>query len=405
MKAEIIAIGSELTSGQNLDTNSRWLSLRLGELGIPVNFHTTVGDDRDACVAAVQTARTRAGLVLITGGLGPTQDDLTRDALAAAAGVTLIEDAKLLEQIRAMFAQRERPMPERNRVQAQLPAGAEPLINTVGTAPGIWMRLGETILAAMPGVPSEMTVMFTEQVVPRLRAIGLGESVTIEHKINCFGAGESQIEEKLLDLTRRDAMPEVGITVNDAVVSLRIRATATTQDAARQIIAPVAAVICERLGDWVFGTGEDDLHHAAFRMLAARKLTVATAESVTAGLVAHRLASISGASRHLLGGIVAYTNASKARDLNVPPALIDRHTAVSEPVAKAMAEGARARFGADFGVATTGYAGPDGEQIGLVYAALASADGTKVQRIIWGGTRAEVQSRAARLALNLLRLA
>jgi nicotinamide-nucleotide amidase len=408
MIAEIISVGSELTSGQNLDTNSQWLSRRLAEIGLPVHYHTTVADDLDANVEVFRTAARRAGLVLATGGLGPTQDDLTREALAKAAGVALLVDEPSLAHIREMFAQRGRAMPERNSVQAMIPAGGEPIPNDRGTAPGVWMRIGNALVAAMPGVPSEMFAMFESQVKPRLLVIGFGGGVLVQRKINCFGVGESALEEKLLDLTRRGHVPEVGITVSDAVISLRILARAATAAAAQAQIEPVERTIRERLGELVFGVEGEDLEDAVARLLSEKRQTLATAESVTAGHVASRLARVPGISDWLRGGIVAYQNAAKINLLGVPADLIREHGAVSAQVAEAMAIGARTRLGTDLAVSTTGLAGPGGatrdKPIGMVYVGLAHAGGVRSISFNWSGTRTEVQSRAARLALNLVRL-
>jgi nicotinamide-nucleotide amidase len=408
MKSEIISIGSELTSGQNLDTNGQWLSRRLAEIGIPVGWHTTVADDLEDNVNAFRIAAGRARLVLITGGLGPTQDDLTREALARAAGLELVLHPESLDHIQEMFRRRGRTMPERNRVQALLPAAAEAIPNDRGTAPGVWMRFGGAHVAAMPGVPSEMYAMFENQVRPRLLALGLGGGILVQRKLNCFGAGESAVEERLLDLTRRGHVPEVGITVSDATISLRILARAPDRDTALAQIAPVEQTIRERLSALVFGVDEEDLEDVVVRMLADQRLTLATAESVTAGLVARRIGAAPGASGVFRGGLVAYDNRIKVEMLGVPEALIAAEGAVSTAVVERMAIGCRVRFGTDLAVSTVGIAGPGGgsadKPVGLVHVGLAWQGGSRTRSFSWIGTREEVQSRTAKLALNAVRL-
>jgi nicotinamide-nucleotide amidase len=407
-KAEILSIGSELTSGQNLDTNSQWLSRRLAEIGVPVGWHTSVADDLEDNVETFRTATRRAGLVIATGGLGPTQDDLTRDALAKLAGVDLVFHSESLEVIQGMFARFNRPMPDRNRVQAMFPAGAEPIPNTRGTAPGICMRVGDSLVIAMPGVPSEMFVMFEKWVRPRLLELGIGGGVLVERKLNCFGAGESAVEEKILDLTRRGQVPEVGITVGDGTISLRILARAAHAEEAQALIAPVEQTIRQRLGSLIFGAGDEDLHDIVVRILTERRQTVATAESITTGQVSERIGRVPGASACLMGGLVAYDNRIKREMLGVPEELLEKHGAVSAPVVEAMAQGCRARFRTDFAVSTSGIAGPGGatptKPVGLVYVGLAWEGGVTSQSFTWPGTRIEVQSRTAKMALNLLRL-
>jgi nicotinamide-nucleotide amidase len=410
MKAEVIAIGSELVDGQSLDTNSQWVSLRLAAVGVPVRFHTVLGDNLAEDVEAFRHAASRAGLVVMSGGLGPTQDDLTREALAAVAGVPLVEDLGSLEAIAAMFARRNRQMPDRNRVQALLPEGAEPLPNRVGTAPGIWMKLGGAHLACLPGVPHEMRIMFDEQVVPRLRRLGLADRVIVERKINLFGKGESEIEAEALDLTARGRQPEVGITAHDATISFRVLAEGPTEDDARRAIEPTLTEIQKRFGHLILGEGSDDLPEAVFAQLRRTGATLATAESCTGGLIAHLVTTVPGVSAHYPGGVVSYANEAKTELLGVDAGLIAAHGAVSAEVAAAMAAGVRARLKADLGLSVTGVAGPDGgtpeKPVGLVFVGLATASGVSTRRLDIGPEqpRSVVQTRAAKHALNWVRL-
>ncbi len=412
MKAEILAIGSELVSGQALDTNSQWLSRALGALGIAVHFHTALGDDLEENIEVLRIACGRADLVITSGGLGPTQDDLTREALASVAGVALVEDAASLASIAAMFARRNRPMAERNKVQAMLPEGAEPLPNRIGTAPGIWMRVGSSIVACVPGVPVEMKIMFDEQLAPRLQRLeGRGQArVIVHHKINLFGKGESDVEAAALDLTARGRTPEVGITVSEATISFRISAEGGTEAEARALMEPTLATIRQRFADLIVGEGTEDVVDAVIALLACTGTTLATAESCSGGLIAHMITRIAGVSPLYPGGVVSYANAAKSEVLGVPADLIAACGAVSPEVAAAMAEGVRRRFESDYGVSVTGVAGPSGgtpeKPVGLVYLGLADADGVQTRRLDLGSEqpREVIQTRSAKHALNWIRL-
>ena len=410
MRAEILSIGSELVSGQSLDTNSRWLSQQLGSLGIPVAFHTTLGDEMDDHLGAFRAAFDRADLVIMTGGLGPTQDDLTREALAACAGVPLVEDPESLAAIAAMFARRNRQMAERNRVQALFPLGAEPLENPIGTAPGIWMTIGRATIAALPGVPSEMKRMFEDEVVPRLRRLGHGGRRIMHRKINLFGKGESDIESQAMDLTVRGRIPEVGITASDATISFRITGVGDTEEEAMRQTDATAALIYERFSSLVVGEGTEDVAEGLFALLARTHSTLATAESCTGGQLAERMTAIPGVSPFYLGGAVTYSNESKTSMLGVPAELIAAHGAVSPEVAAAMAEGVRIRLGATIGISTTGVAGPAGgtpdKPVGLVYLGLSTAEGTQTRRLDMGAERPRdfIQMFSAKAALNWARL-
>jgi len=411
MQAEILSVGSELTSGAKLDTNSQWLSLELAEVGIPVRAHITVSDDLDAMIDAIAQSAQRSDILLITGGLGPTLDDLTREALAKFAGVDLVLHEPSLEHVKQMFARRNRPMPERNVVQAMFPRGSEPLPNPRGTAPGIWMewkrpgRAAPCLIAVMPGVPSEMKVMFRQQVMSRLDA---GERVIRRLRINCFGVGESQAEEILGDLTARGRDPDVGITVHEATITLRITAMGATAEECQAKIEKTRGVIVNRMGTLVFGEEDDELEHAVVRLLHQRRASLSTVESGTGGLLAHRLTGAPGFDSCYMGGVVAPTNAAKRELVSVDAELLAKSGPINADVAQAMAEGCRKRFGTDFALAVTEWAAfvPDDPlaPVPASFVALAGPHGVHVEQIQHFGDPAIAKSRTAKSALNLLRL-
>lgn len=426
MSAEIIAVGTELTTGAKLDTNSQWLSLELAEIGIPVRAHLTIDDDLDAMADTIRLAASRSDVVLITGGLGPTLDDLTREALAQMAGVELVLHEPSLAHVRQMFAKRNRPMPERNTMQAMFPRGAESLPNPRGTAPGIWMSVprnanasgesntgdasssdGERVcrIAAMPGVPSEMKQMFRQQVLPRLDG---GRRVIRRARINCFGVGESQAEEILGDLTARGRDPDVGITVHEATITLRIMAEGASADECQDKIEKARDTIINRMGTLVFGVEDEELEHAVIRLLNQRRASLSTAESGTGGLLAHRLTGVSGFETCYKGGVVVPTNAAKRDMLGVDAMLLRQYGEISEQVAEVMAKGCRQKFGTNFALAITewGEFKPDDPfaPVPASFVALAGPNVLLVEKVQHFGDPEIAKSRTAKAAVNLLRL-
>lgn len=407
MRAEIISVGSELTSGVSLDTNGQWLSARLAEVGIEVAFHTTVADDMDANVGVFDIATKRADLVLVTGGLGPTLDDLTREALAKVAGVDLVFDQPSFDRLQQIFQYLKRPMPERNRVQAYFPSGSTVVPNENGTAPGIWLEVGQSLVVCMPGVPREMKPMFTNWVLPRLlRRFGAGK-VIVHRTLRCFGAGESHVEQMLGEFTKRGRHPEVGITVSEATISLRVTAKAGSTDEARSLIDPDITKIREILGPLVFGEEDEQLQNVVGRLLLNLNVTLSTAESCTGGMLGEWLTQLPGISSVYMGGVVSYANEAKKDLLGVSQEILDQHGAVSEECAAAMALGCQKRFHTDLAVSITGIAGPNGgtpeKPVGLVYVGLAHADGVKVRSFQWGADRESNRIRATKMALNMVR--
>ncbi len=408
MRAAVISIGSELVRGRTVDTNSAWLSGELFQLGIPVSYHLTAGDDLDGIVRVLEAAADWADLVISTGGLGPTQDDLTRDALAKVAGTPLVLHEESLRRIQERFERMGRSMPARNRVQALVPDGAEVIPNDHGTAPGIWLELdrpgGRRALIALPGVPTEMKRMFCEQVRPMLKRRFDLRRVFVERKLQVFGAGESHVEELLLDLTRRGRDPEVGITVHEATISIRVVTSGHDEQEALNRMEPTVRTIYERLGELIYGEGDEELEDAVARELRRLRLTVAVAEGCTGGVLQRRLTRPPGATRWFRGGLSAYTNDVKKELLRIDGGLMEAKGAASEEVACRMAEAARILFKADLGVATVGFAGPQpAEAAGLIWTAVASDERVTCEAYQSLGDRESIQERGAKAALNHLR--
>jgi nicotinamide-nucleotide amidase len=409
MTAEIISIGTELLLGQIVDTDAAYLARRLSLLGVSVYHRTTVGDNLARAVGALRLALSRSDTVFLIGGLGPTMDDLTRDAIADALETPLLRDPTLVAQLTEFFSARGYPMSDSILRQADVPQGGVPLPNANGTAPGLWVEKGGKVVVALPGPPNEFEPMVEAQVEPRLRAAaGSQPQVIRSHTLRIVGMGESQIEERVKDLMEASS-PTVAPYAKLAEVHLRVTAKAESDAVAEAKIAPVVEEIRRRLGKAVYAEGETTLEEAVvFRLIEAHK-TVATAESCTGGLLAGRITAVAGSSAAFETGVVAYANDTKVHLLKIPQALVAAKGAVSQEVGAAMAGRIRELAGADFGIGITGVAGPGGgtaeKPVGLVYVGLAGPDGVAVTRHLFGGSRADIRLRATQVALDRLRRA
>ena len=411
LTAETLTVGSELLAGNIVDTNATWLATRATGLGITLDRHTALPDRLDDLVAFLRDFRRRATTptcLLVTGGLGPTRDDLTRDAVARAFDAPLEESAECREAIEAMFRRNRWPLAESNYRQAMIPRGASPLPNSCGTAPGFHLAEGDLHVVCVPGVPAEMRTMFDDHVMPILRPLAAGNRVICERMLHTFGMGESSLGQRIAEFMVEGRNPEVGTLACEGLVRIRMRATAETTDNATALLDRDEGAMRRALGDVVFGRDGDGLSEVVVRLLADRGASVTTAESCTGGLIAKMITDVSGASDVFAEGLVTYANGAKVARLGVPEELLTARGAVSEPVVRAMAEGARDRAGATYALATSGIAGPTGgtpdKPVGLVHLALAGPDGTESVHRIMHGDRGRVRRRAALTALNLLRL-
>jgi nicotinamide-nucleotide amidase len=404
--AEILAVGSELLTPTKIDTNSLWLTEQLNTLGVEVVGKSIVGDDRVRLTDAVRGAIGRARIVIVTGGLGPTEDDVTRDAVAAALGRQQSFREDLCEAIAARFRLFRRPMAEINKRQAWLIDGAESLPNDRGTAPGQWIEHERGFIALLPGPPRELKAMFEQQIFPRLQSVLPSMAIrTRFYRVACMG--ESDVDQKIAPVYTKYLNPLTTILAGIADIQLHLRARAATAEEAEVLLEQVGPEIEALLGTSIYSNCGDPLEKVVGSMLAARGKTVAFAESLTGGGFSGRFTSVPGASEYFAGGVVVYTTAAKQELLGIPGTLLEKYSPVSEPVAAALAENVRARLRADYGVSLTGYAGPEGgdelNAIGTVFIGIAGPAGTSVRRLHFAGDRDRIRTLAGVWALDLLR--
>lgn len=431
MNAFLLSIGDELVLGQTIDTNSAWMAQQLAAAGCDIAGHMTVGDEQTAVEHAIASAADLCDVLVISGGIGPTEDDLTRQALASVLGVPLESNADWLKHIEDYFMSRGRAMPERNRVQALIPQGAQMIWNHAGTAAGIRAEIKRkspgarrpseggdgstrvvphatnTVIFSTPGVPKEMKAMFTRDVLPFV-AERAGGAVILQKTLHTFGLGESALAERLGELMQRGNNPSVGTTVANGLVSLRVNARFATADEAKAQLQKTVAACRQSLGALIFGEDDETLPEVVMRLLTGKtNVTLATAESCTGGWLAKMLTDLPGSSAHFLQGWVTYTNESKIAQLGVLPATLAAHGAVSEAVACEMAAGARERAKTDYALAITGVAGPGGgtpeKPVGMVCFAMAYDGGCDTRTFNMFGDRDMVRDRSAKMALTMLR--
>lgn len=405
MRAEIVGVGTEILLGQITNSNAQWMSQRLAEIGVDVLHHQVVGDNVQRIAEALGLALSRSEAVLATGGLGPTQDDVTREAISLALDSPLVRRPEIEEFLREKFRNLGREMPQINLVQADVPEGGRYILPQRGTAPGLACARGDRVLYAVPGVPAEMREMMTGTILPELSA--RSGTVTLASRVlRCTGIAEAKVAERLDDLFASSRNPTVAYLASSGEVKVRLTAKAVSRAEAEDLMRPVAEEVERRLAPSVFTTHDEELEEAVGRRLHAARATVATAESLTGGGVAARLTRVPGASEYFVGSAVCYTAEAKRTVLGVSPEVLDGPGIVSEECARAMAAGARRLFGADLAVALTGVAGPEahgGQPPGQVWVALETAELASARGFRAPGDRGQVRRWAEQAALDMLR--
>jgi len=406
MKAEIIAVGSELLTPDRVDTNSLFLTSQLNRLGIEVTRKTVIGDELGDLRNAFDQAMQRVELVIASGGLGPTEDDRTRDAVADLLGRKLSRDPSVMSKIEERFRQLGRTMSEVNTRQAMVPEGAEILENARGTAPGLWLEARGRIVVLLPGPPHELKAMFSAQVEHRIAKLSAGVRL-VARELRVAGMGESDVDQRIAPIYTRHADVQTTILTAPGEIQIHLRAWTTDVPDAESKLQQIQESIVLALGEAVFTVRGESMEDVVARELTMHQATIATAESCTGGLLAERLTRISGSSAYFLGGVVSYSNTLKSAWVDVPAEIIDTRGAVSAEVAVALADGIRRRTGATLGVGITGVAGPTGgtpeKPVGTVHVAIADASGSKERLVRYPGERDRIRWQASQTALDLVR--
>jgi nicotinamide-nucleotide amidase len=403
LNAEVITIGNEILSGRIVDSNSAFIGARLSGIGIPLAWITSVGDDRDRIAQAFEQAMARADVVIVTGGLGPTHDDVTKHVFAEWFGRKLVLNEQVLEQVRARFAHRGIEMPSSNVDQAMVPEGVDALENRWGTAPGLHLEEAGKHVFLLPGVPREMKGLLEQCVLPILKRSGFGRPI-LQHTLRSTGISESALYERLRDLPGMDAL---AFLPGLAGVDLNITVQGGEEAVVQAQVEAMAAEIRERVGTFLYGEGDQTIEAVVGKLLVEKGWRMAVAESCTGGLIANRITDVPGSSDYFERGIVAYSNQAKVELLGVPEGLIAAHGAVSAPVAEAMAEGVRVRSNVDISLSVTGIAGPSGgteeKPVGLVFMGIATAVNTFSRKFQFGNERWVNKQRTAQAGLDLVR--
>ena len=406
LKAELITIGDELLYGQTIDTNAAFIGEKMTEAGIELVYHTTVGDSADMLINAIAQALNRVDIVLTTGGLGPTHDDITKKIICKYFKRQLVFHDDILKELEKKYQDQGMVMPPINQNQALLPQGAKFLENKTGSALGIMFEEHDRIFIAMPGVPSEMKLMVTEQVIPLLKQ-KTGRQVIIHRKIRTIGIIESVIFEKVKEIIEEKSIVKVAFLPSFKGVDIRLTVKSDDEAKARNAIKEIEKRFTDKLSKYIFGYDNAELPEIIGALLSDRKMTIAVAESCTGGMLGKLFTDVSGSSSYFLGGVISYDNSIKEKILNVPAITVERHGAVSAETAKYMAEGVKKLTGASIGVSITGIAGPTGgtteKPVGLVYVGLAADDGTKTKDYHYGQDRRRNRLRASFSAMDMVR--